>query len=51
MFGNPCRLEPSKLDYDVLLALDDGDVDPVLYPSITHWQALVNSFTEEEQKR
>lgn len=45
------RLEPTKLDYDVLLALEDCEIDQTLYPNIVRWQTIVGSYSEEEQKR
>ena len=45
------RSEPTKLDYDVMLALADSDIDKSTYPCITHWLSLIKSYPEEEQRR
>ncbi|XP_022256189.1 ankyrin repeat and LEM domain-containing protein 2-like [Limulus polyphemus] len=38
---------PSKLDVDVLHALQDTNVDPLLYPYISQWKNLVSSFSKD----
>lgn len=41
---------PTKLDYDVMLAVSADDVDMESYPNIVKWQELVGSYTDEEKK-
>lgn len=43
--------EPSKLDVDVLRALESVQVDPVIYPHIHRWQMLMSTFSKEEVER
>ncbi|XP_076344928.1 ankyrin repeat and LEM domain-containing protein 2 isoform X2 [Tachypleus tridentatus] len=38
---------PSKLDLDVLHALEEADIDPLLYPYISQWKHLVCSFSRD----
>lgn len=44
------RSTPTKLDYDVLMAIDPK-VDLSSYPNILKWYSLVRSYSEEERKR
>ncbi len=47
------RDEPTKLDYDVLLALNVNEepLDSTTYPCISTWLNLVHTFSEREQKK
>ena len=45
------RLQPSKLDLDVLLAVTQVKIDSRKYPSIAQWKRLVTSYSEEKQRR
>lgn len=42
---------PSKVDLDVLRALEFVSVDPVLYPCVYQWKQLVLSFPEESSSK
>ena len=45
------RLEPSKVDLDVLRAIEVCDISPVSYPYTFSWQKHVLSYNDEERKR
>lgn len=44
------RSQPSKLDYDVLIAVGQ-DIDLWKYPNVKKWHTLVRSYSEEDQRR
>ncbi|XP_068239248.1 ankyrin repeat and LEM domain-containing protein 2 homolog [Palaemon carinicauda] len=41
--------EPSKIDADVLTAIESRDVDENVYPHVSQWLHLMNSFSEEQR--
>lgn len=41
---------PSKLDREVLSAIDDLDVDPQKYPSIHKWKSTMKSYTTSDMQ-
>ncbi|XP_014676837.1 PREDICTED: ankyrin repeat and LEM domain-containing protein 2-like [Priapulus caudatus] len=43
--------EPSKVDVDVMRALEDVEVDPRFYPHTARWRRLVMEFPERERER
>lgn len=45
-----CRSLPSKLDYDVLMAIGP-DVNLSSYQNVLKWYTLISSYSEEEKKR
>lgn len=45
-----CRLEPSRVDTDVLNALGDQPITPE-YPNVARWKKHVAGFTEETRNR
>ena len=47
---NYFRSEPTKLDYDVMLALGDCHINKATHPCLAHWLEIVRSYTEDEQK-
>lgn len=46
-----CREEPSKLDQDVLAALECADVDPARYPALHRWRSTVLRFSLSDRQR
>ncbi|KAM7051648.1 ankyrin repeat and LEM domain-containing protein 2 isoform 2-T2 [Molossus nigricans] len=42
--------EPSKLDRDVLTALDGADVDPQRYPAVCRWKSAVLSYPSSDRQ-
>ena len=42
--------KPSKLDLDVLRALDGAEPDPSKFPNLHNWLKNVKSFSEQQQK-
>ena len=45
-----CSSKPSKLDLDVMRALDGVQPDPVKFPNLHHWLKNVKSYSEQQQK-
>ena len=45
-----CSSKPSKLDLDVIRALDGVDPDPSRFPYLHDWLKNVKSFSEQQQK-
>lgn len=50
-FFLPGREEPSKLDRDVLAALEGTDVDPQRYPAVHRWKSAVLCFSPSDRQR
>ncbi|XP_042523187.1 ankyrin repeat and LEM domain-containing protein 2 isoform X1 [Dipodomys spectabilis] len=46
LFGD----EPSKLDRDVLAALESADVDPGLYPAVHRWKSAVLGYSPSDRQ-
>ncbi|KAM4827263.1 ankyrin repeat and LEM domain-containing protein 2 isoform 2-T2 [Thomomys bottae] len=42
--------EPSKLDRDVLAALESADVDPGLYPAVHRWKMAVLGYSPSDRQ-
>ncbi|XP_068946733.1 ankyrin repeat and LEM domain-containing protein 2 isoform X2 [Petaurus breviceps papuanus] len=42
--------EPTKLDWDVLAAIEHVDIDPQKYPAISKWKNTVQSFSALERQ-
>ncbi|XP_020929598.1 ankyrin repeat and LEM domain-containing protein 2 isoform X2 [Sus scrofa] len=42
--------EPSKLDRDVLAALENADVDPQQYPAVNRWKSAVLGFSPSDRQ-
>lgn len=51
LFFLPGREEPSKLDRDVLAALEGTDVDPQRYPAVHRWKSAVLCFSPSDRQR
>lgn len=47
----PSREEPSKLDRDVLAALECADVDPHQYPALHRWRSAVLRYSPADRQR
>lgn len=47
----PPREEPSKLDRDVLAALECADVDPRQYPAVDRWRSAVLRYSPSDRQR
>lgn len=47
----PFREEPSKLDRDVLAALECTDVDPHQYPAVHRWKSTVLCYSPSDRQR
>lgn len=47
----PPREEPSKLDRDVLAALECADVDPRQYPAVDRWRRAVLRYSPSDRQR
>merc|ERR1712012_23338 len=43
--------EPSKVDRDVIIAIGDTVLNPMLYPLTRAWKKCVESFSKEDQSR
>lgn len=50
-FSVPCREEPTKLDRDVLAALECVDVDPGQYPAVHRWKNAVLGYPASDRQR
>ena len=50
LFVCPHSSEPSKLDLDVLRALDGAEPDPSEFPHLHDWFRNIRSFSEQQQK-
>ena len=50
-FLAPSREEPSKLDRDVLAALECADVDPHQYPALHRWRSAVLRYSPADRQR
>lgn len=50
-FFLPCREEPSKLDRDVLAALEYANVDPQQYPAVHRWKSAVLCYSPSDRQR
>lgn len=46
-----CREEPSKLDRDVLAALECTEVDPQRYPAVHRWRSAVLRYSPADRQR
>lgn len=46
-----CREEPSKLDRDVLAALECTEVDPQQYPAVHRWKSAVLRYSPADRQR
>lgn len=47
----PCREEPSKLDRDVLAALEGADLDPQRHPAVHRWRSAVLGYPPSDRQR
>lgn len=47
----PCRSSPTKLDHEVLLAIEGADIDPQMYPSIQKWKSTMKTYSSAEMQR
>lgn len=47
----PSREEPSKLDRDVLAALEAADVDPQRHPAVYRWRSAVLGYPPSDRQR
>lgn len=47
----PSSEEPSKLDRDVLAALERADVDPQQYPAVHRWRSAVLHYPPSARQR
>lgn len=45
------REEPSKLDRDVLAALERAYIDPSLYPAVHRWKSTVLCYSPSDRQR
>lgn len=50
-FSLPPREEPSKLDRDVLAALECADVAPAQYPAVHRWRNAVLRYSPSDRQR
>lgn len=46
-----CRNSPTKLDKEVLLAIEFSDVDPQMYPSIEKWKSTMKTYSSSDMQR
>lgn len=53
MIRSPCfhRDSPTKLDREVMSAIDGIDVDPQKYPSIHKWKSTMTSYSASDMQR
>lgn len=45
------REQPSKLDSDVLAAIEAAEIDPQKYPIIYRWRHAVQSYSSSDRQR
>lgn len=45
------RDSPTKLDREVLSALDGVEIDPVKYPSIQKWKSTMKVYSASDMQR
>lgn len=45
------RDSPTKLDREVLSAIDDIDIDPQKFPSIQKWKSTMKSYSVSDMQR
>lgn len=46
-----CRHSPTKLDQEVLLAIEGADIDPQMYPSIQKWRSTIKTYSSSDMQR
>lgn len=46
-----CRNSPTKLDQEVLLAIEGVELDPQMYPSIQKWKSTMKTYSSSDMQR
>lgn len=46
-----CRNSPTKLDKEVLLAIEGVDIDTQMYPSIQKWKSTIKTYSSSDMQR
>lgn len=49
--SSSCRDSPTRLDRDVLAAVQGAEIDPLKFPSIHKWKSTVQSYSSTEMQR
>lgn len=45
------RDSPTKLDSEVLSALQDAEIDPLKYPSLHKWRSTLKAYSPSDMQR